>query len=113
MSRSSTNLTVMLALPSLMRCDGISSMPAMLLSAFSIGSTTARGHLVGARAGQLQRDVDGRRIGLGKQIDAEIAEREDAQHHERHHQHRGEDRAAGRRVRTARISVALLASADW
>ena len=31
----------MLAQPSLMRCDCISSMPEMLLSASSIGSTTA------------------------------------------------------------------------
>ena len=46
----------------------------------------------GDAPGQPERDVDGRRIGLGKEIDAEIAEREDAEHHERRDQHRGEDR---------------------
>ena len=50
------------------------------------------GHLVGAGAGKLQRDGDGRRIGLWKQVHAQVAEREDAEDHERHDQHRGEDR---------------------
>ena len=41
MSRSSTKRRVTVALPSLMRCASISSMPEMLLSASSSGSTTA------------------------------------------------------------------------
>ncbi len=40
MSRSRTNLTVICALPSEMRIDDISSMPEILLSVSSIGSTT-------------------------------------------------------------------------
>ena len=55
MSRSSTNLILIRALPSTMRCDCISSMPEMLLSASSIGSTTAVAISVGARAGQAER----------------------------------------------------------
>ena len=40
MSRSRTNLIVICAFPSAMRIDDISSMPEMLLSVSSIGSTT-------------------------------------------------------------------------
>ena len=50
------------------------------------------GNLVRARPGQRQRHVHRRGIGARKQIDAEIAEGEDPEHHQRHHQHRGEDR---------------------
>jgi hypothetical protein len=50
------------------------------------------GNLVGAGAGQRQADVDGRRIGSREQIDAEIAERYDAEHDQRHDEHRREDR---------------------
>ena len=69
-------------------------MPETPLIASSIGSIDRRRHLVRARAGQRQRHVDGRRIGLREQIDAEVAEREDAEHDQRHHEHRGEDRPA-------------------
>ena len=69
-------------------------MPETPLIACSIGSMTDDDDLVGARAGQRQRDVDRRRIGAREQIDAEIAEREDAEHHERHDEHRGEHRTA-------------------
>ncbi len=58
-----------------------------------------RGHLVRARAGQRQRDADGRRVGFREQVDAETAERERPEHHERHHQHRGEHRAADAELR--------------
>ena len=50
-SRSSTNRTVIVAAPSVMRAD-ISSMPETPLIASSIGSTTDGRHLVGAGAGQ-------------------------------------------------------------
>ncbi len=98
MSRSSTKRTVIIALPSVMRAD-ISSMPETPLSVSSIGSTTEVAISSGLVPGSEQRDVDGRGIGLGKQVDAEIAEREDAEHHERHHEHRREDRTADAQFR--------------
>ena len=52
------------------------------------------GHFIGARARQLQRHRHRGGIGLREQIDAEIAEREDAQDDEAHDEHRGEDRTA-------------------
>ncbi len=58
-----------------------------------------RRHLVRAGARQLQRDADGGRVGLREQVDAEAAEREDAEHHQRHHQHRGGDRTADAELR--------------
>ena len=90
-SRPSRNCTVMLALPPAFTLARSWSMPAMPLSAFSIGMITAEVISSGDAPGQPERHVNGRGIGLGEQIDAEIAEREEAQHHERHHQHRGED----------------------
>ena len=81
---------VMVAVPPALMVDDIWSMPAMPLSAFSIGMITAEVISSGAAPGQPQRDVDRRRIGAREQIDAEIAERKDAQHHERHHEHRRE-----------------------
>ena len=82
-SRSSTNRTVMLR-----RAAGV-DVRRHLVDAGDAAERVLdrhddrRDHLVGARARQLQRDVDGGRIGLRKEIDAEIAEREDAEHHER------------------------------
>jgi hypothetical protein len=49
---------------------------------------------LGAGAGQVEVDHDGRRVRLRQQIDAEIAEREHTRDHEQHHQHGGEDRAS-------------------
>ncbi len=72
----------------------ISSMPAMPLSASSIGSMTDVAISSGLAPGSRSEHVHGRGVGLREQIDAEIAERKDAEHHERHHQHRGEDRTA-------------------
>ena len=63
MSRSSTNRTVIAALPSLMRAR-ISSMPAMLLSACSIGSTTEVAISSGLRPAA-HVDGDRRRIRSG------------------------------------------------
>ena len=53
-----------------------------------------RRHLVGARAGQEQRDAHRRRVRLREEVDAEAAEGERAQHDERHDQHRREHRTA-------------------
>ena len=64
-----------------------------------------RRHLVRAGARQLDRHVDRGRIGLRKQIDAEVAERKDAEHHERHDEHRGEDRPADAEFRQHGYSV--------
>ena len=105
-SRSSTKRTVIVAVPSLMRAE-ISSMPETPLIASSIGSTTDGRHLVGAGAGQRELDVDRRRVGLREEIDAEIAEREDAEHHERHHQHRGEHGTANAEFRQHVYSTLL------
>ena len=69
-------------------------------------------HLVRARAGQRQGDADGRRIGLREQVDAEAAEREDAEHHQRHHEHRGEDRAADAEIQTARRPPVIWSTRD-
>ena len=93
MSRSSTNRTVIVALPSLMRAD-ISSMPETPLSVSSIGSTTDVAISSGLAPGSDSETLTVAGIGLGKQVDAEIAEREDAEHDERHHEHRREDRPA-------------------
>ena len=90
MSRSRTNLIVMFALPSVMRPDVISSMPGDAAERFFDRLDDRRRHLVRAGAGQRSSDVDGRRIGLREQIDAEVAEREDPEHHERHDEHRRE-----------------------
>jgi hypothetical protein len=49
-------------------------------------------HLVRRGAGQLQPDVHRGRIGLREEVDAQIPEREDAQHDQRGHQHRCEHR---------------------
>src|SRR5262249_23467421 len=48
--------------------------------------------LLGAGAGQPGGDRDGRDVDLGKEVEAEIAVRGDPQHHQRHDQHRREDR---------------------
>ncbi len=61
-SRSSTNRTVMLALPSLMRAE-ISSMPETPLIACSIGSTTEDDISSGLAPGSDSADVHRRRIG--------------------------------------------------
>ena len=58
-----------------------------------------RGHFVRARTWQQQHDAHGCRIRLREEVDAEAAERECSQHHERHHQHRGEDRATNTKGR--------------
>ena len=50
-----------------------------------------RRHLVGAGARQRQGDADRRRIGPREQVHAQPLERERAEHHERHHQHRRRD----------------------
>src|SRR3989442_461834 len=60
---------------------------------------------VGARAGQLDPDVHRRGIGLRKQVDPEVAEGEEADNHERHHEHRGEDRATHAQFRQHGYSV--------
>ena len=60
------------------------------------------GDLVGARAGQRERHADGRGVGLREQIHAERAEREDAEHDERHHEHRREDGTADAEFRQHR-----------
>ena len=72
----------------------------MLLSASSSGSTTALFTSSGLAPGKQHRHVDRGGVGLREQVDAEFPERKDAEHHERHHQHRGEARDAGRRVQT-------------
>ena len=93
-SRSSRNRTVMLAVPPALTLARSWSMPAMPLSAFSIGMMTAEVISSGAAPGSRSETLTVAGSALRKQIDAEIAEREDAQHHERHDQHRGEDRPA-------------------
>ena len=98
----------MLAVPPALTVAVIWSMPAMPLSAFSIGMMTADVISSGAAPGQPERHVDGRRIGLREQIDAEIAEREDAQHDERHHEHRGEDRPPDAEFRQHGYSVSAV-----
>ena len=70
------------------------------------------GHLVGARAGKLDGDVHRRGIGARKQIDAEIAEREDAEDHEGHDEHRGKDRAANAQFREHRGSLCDFEAVD-
>ena len=50
-----------------------------------------RRHLGGAGPRQLHADGDRRGIGLREEVDAEVAEGEDAQHHQRHDEHGGED----------------------
>ncbi len=64
-----------------------------------------RRHLVGAGAGQRQLHVHGGGVGLREQVHAEAAEREDAQHHERHHQHRGEHRTTDAEFREHDVPV--------
>ena len=91
MSRSSTNARDVARCPRVMRRRASRRCRTTPLSASSIGSTTDVDHLVGARAGQQQRHVDRGGIGFREQVDAEVAEREDAEHHERHHEHRRED----------------------
>ncbi len=49
--------------------------------------------LLGRGAGQARRDRDGRDVDVGKAIDAEPAEREQADDGQRQHEHPGEDRA--------------------
>ena len=87
MSRSRTNLTVICARPSAMRAM-ISSIPETPLMACSIGSTTDVDISSGLAPGSDSDDVDRRRIGFGEEIDAEAAERERSEHHQRHHEHR-------------------------
>src|SRR5262249_8121744 len=91
MSRSSTNRTVIEARPSAMR-DWISSIPDTPLIASSIGSRSDA-PTSSARAPR------SRGIGFRKQIDAEVAERERPQHHERHDQHRGENGTTNAEIR--------------
>ena len=50
--------------------------------------------LGGTGAGEGQAHVDRRRIRSGKQVDAQIPEREDAEDHQRHDEHRREHRTA-------------------
>ncbi len=90
-SRSSTKRTVIIALPSVMRAD-ISSMPETPLIVCSIGSTTDVVISSGLAPGSDSVTLTVAGSALGKQVDAEIAEREDAEHHERHHEHRREHR---------------------
>ena len=93
MSRSRTNLSVIRPLPSRMtRLHLVDAGDAAerLLGRLDDGAV----QFLGARAGQVEVDDDGRGIRLRQQIDAEIAEREDARHDEQHDQHRREDRAA-------------------
>ena len=93
-SASSTNRIGMLAVP-----------PALTLRRHLIDAGDAaegvlhrhddrRRHLVGRGARQPQRHVDLGGIGLREEIDAEVAEREQAEHDQRHHQHRREHRPA-------------------
>ena len=77
-------------------------MPAMPLSAFSIGMTTAVVISSGLAPGSRSETLTVAGIGLREEIDAEIAEREDAEHHQRHHQHRREDRPADAEFRQHR-----------
>ena len=72
----------------------ISSIPDTPLIASSIGSTTEDDISSGLAPGSEQRDAHGGGVGLGEEIDAEAAEREHPEDHERHDQHRREDRAA-------------------
>jgi hypothetical protein len=47
---------------------------------------------VGRGARVDDRDVDEREVDVGKEVDAEPRHRHDAEHHEAHDDHRGEDR---------------------
>jgi hypothetical protein len=97
-SRSSTNRTVMLPLPSLMRAGNLvdaRDAADRLLHRLD----HRRRDLVGAGAGQRQVDVHRRRVGARKQVDAQLAERKDPQHHERHDEHRREHRTADAQFR--------------
>ena len=84
----------MLAVPPALTLAVIWSMPAMPLSAFSIGMMTADVISSGDAPGSRSDTLTWRGIGLREEIDAEVAEREDAEHDQRHDQHRGEDRPA-------------------
>ena len=67
-----------------------SSMPLMVDSASSSGSTTWVVISSGVAPGQVDGDVDGGGIGAREEIDAEVAEREDAQHDQERDQHHRE-----------------------
>ena len=83
----------------------------MPLSAFSIGMITAEVISSGAAPGSRSEHVHGRGIGAREQIDAEIAERKDAEHHQRHDEHRREHRSADAEFRQHDYSVFL--SSVW
>ena len=87
----------------------ISSMPETPLSASSIGSTTDDAISSGLAPGSDSATLTVAGIGLRKQVDAEVAEREDAEHHERHHEHRGEHRPADAEFRQHGLTPFLLA----
>ena len=70
------------------------STPATPLSACSSGSATDELISSGLAPGSAHVDGDGGRVGLRQQVDAEIAEGEQARHDQRHDQHGRECRAA-------------------
>ena len=69
-------------------------MPETPLIASSIGSTTEVDISSGLAPGSASATLTVAGSALREQVDAEVAEREDAEHHQRHHQHRREDRPA-------------------
>ena len=92
MSRSSTNFSVMRAFPSRITAV-ISSMPEMLLSACSVGSTTALFSSSGLAPGRLIDTCTTAGSALGSRSTLEIAEREHAHHDEERDEHGREDGA--------------------
>ena len=82
----------------------------MPLSAFSIGMITAEVISSGAAPGSRSDTLTVAGSALRKQVDAEIAEREDAEHDERHHEHRGEDGPADAEFRQHRLTPPPAAS---
>ena len=91
MSRSSTNLTVICALPSRDALDCISSIPEMLLSVSSIGSTTDVAISSGLAPGSCSVTLTVAGSAFGKRSTPRSRNEKMPEHDERHHEHRRED----------------------
>ena len=84
----------------------ISSIPETPLIASSIGSTTDVDISSGLAPGSVSATLTVAGSAFGIQVHAELAEREDPEHHERHDQHRGKDRTADAEIRQhARLPI--------
>src|SRR5262249_29462014 len=77
------------------------------------GQYDLAGHFVGAGARQPDAHADDGRIGLGKEVDAEVHEREDAQHDQKQHQHRRKNGSPNTDFRQGHGLFLLCSSAVW